>query len=90
MTIDRLPPIKKQKGQPMRFVRLLESQIIKPKKPGFPVVDAKKAAKILEGLGKTVTGIHGHGDGSFTITASTVETTTKHLGNEWDEVLSHG
>ncbi|ODT67279.1 MAG: hypothetical protein ABS75_24060 [Pelagibacterium sp. SCN 63-23] len=89
-TLDRLPPINNQSGQRTPLVRRLRSQITKPKKQAFPAVNAKKAAKVLEGLGKTVTGIQVHGDGSFAITASTNEVGATPMKNEWDEVLPHG
>lgn len=58
-----------------------------PKKPTVP--DMKKVAKLLEGMGKQVTGINCHSNG-FTVTASTPGPNPASEQNEWDEVLPHG
>jgi len=91
-TLDQLPAVERGGGRPCRFVRALERGGSKSKKASFPVVAAKQAAKVLEGLGKSVTGIHGHGDGSFTVVASATPAPSygDAVPNEWDEVLNHG
>ena len=62
----------------------------KPKKPKLSVVEAKKAAKLLQGLGKTVPSIQVASDGSFVVNAADPSATALDTGNSWDEVLIDG
>lgn len=87
-TLSLLPPIQKVKSgrRGMSFERAAKAPP-PVKKPSISIVEAKKVAKLLEGKGKTVTGITVTPNGGFTMTAADPATIPAHEPNEWDSVL---
>jgi hypothetical protein len=58
-----------------------------PKHGKFSVVTLKQISKALTGMGKTVTGVEHHPDGSFTVMASDPEKQDIVTASYWDKVL---
>jgi len=82
-TLDKLMQQRKPfKGGLPNFMKKIKPT--KPLKPKLPVTEAKKAAKLLKDLGKSVTGIAMAPDGGFTVTAVDPGTIAANEPNEWD------
>ncbi len=85
-TLCRLPamPAKTKKS----FAWARKSKAINPK-PSLPVVEVKKAAKLLASLGKSVCAIEVLPNGGFRVMASAevVQPKLELAPNAWDDVL---
>ncbi|MBL9062589.1 hypothetical protein [Tabrizicola sp.] len=85
-TLFSLPalPAKAEKS----FAWARKSKTINPK-PSLPVVEVKKAVKLLASVGKAVLAIEALPHGGFRVIASAevVQPTLKHAPNAWDDVL---
>ncbi len=58
-----------------------------PKQGKLSVVTLKQISKALTGMGKIVTGVEHHPDGSFTVMASDPEKQDSATASYWDKVL---
>lgn len=81
-TLDKLMQHKSPLTGGLGFLKMVKPT--KPLKPKLPVTEAKKAAKLLKDLGKSVTGIAMAPDGGFTVTAVDPGTIAANEPNEWD------
>lgn len=77
MTNDKKPTA-------LKFIKAMRS--FPMPKPKLKVADAKRLAKAMEKIGKTVTGIEARPDGSVAV--SVAETITAAKQSYWDKVLS--
>lgn len=72
---------------PLNFIAAMRASAT-VKKGKFSVVALKQISKALTGMGKTVTGVEHHPDGSFIVMASDPEKqdNAKETGNYWDKL----
>ena len=83
--LSKLPPRKPLPGGLPNFLKKIKPQ--KPQKPKFPLTQAKKAAKLMKDLGKSVTVIAMPPDGGFTVTAVDPTNFAGSEPNPFDELL---
>jgi hypothetical protein len=85
-TLCSLPTLPIKTKKPFAWAR--KSKATNPK-PSLPVVEVKKALRLLEGLGKAVFAIEVLPQGGFRVVASAevVQPTSEHAPNAWDDVL---
>ena len=81
-TLSKLPPIVPPNSGGHSFLKIVSPA--KSKKPKFSMTEAKKAAKLLEGMGKIVTGISVTPEGGFAISAAEPGAIAATEPNEWD------
>jgi hypothetical protein len=84
--VSSLPPLPTKTKKPFAWAK--NAKATKPK-PSLPVVEVKKAAKLLATLGKVICAIEVLPHGGFRVVASTevVQPTSGHAPNPWDSVL---
>jgi 3D (Asp-Asp-Asp) domain-containing protein len=71
---------------PLDFIAAMRASAAS-KKGKFSAVAFKQISKALTGMGKTVTGVDYHPDGSFTVMASDPEKQDSATASYWDKVL---
>lgn len=87
--LSQLPPIQAAKGGKGSMACWEAAKALPtPKKPHVSITEAKRVAKLLQGLGKTVTGITAAPNGGFTVTAADPATIPANEPNPWDKVLA--
>ncbi|ARE39864.1 hypothetical protein RGUI_1723 [Rhodovulum sp. P5] len=83
-----LPAEKGSKAPSFGWIK--RARKLAPANGKLSVVEMKKAAKVLQGIGKPVSGIEAMPDGSFRVLVQHSEPAPPPDSNPWDEVLPDG